>query len=204
MGINRYIRCKELGTKVYMISDQHWTKLPITLQQTSVIRLWFACTKNVRNNGNMKEKHFDDSKNARLQSILLNIMATYNFITTKHNKQGNCTQHRLHSRCRILTNSTKHRLSSTSNWYGTATWWTSSKQRLPWFCSLVLYYENITSSIKPEIHYALQRCQRRAEPRLHAQKFGQVQPRGFRVMRAKRQTYSSQYFETLCSEVQSW
>jgi len=57
---------------------------------------------------------------------------------------------------------------------------------LLWRC----YDENMTSSVKPEVHNISQRRQRMTEPRhkQHAQKIGEVRPRGFRVMRADSQT----------------
>ena len=54
--------------------------------------------------------------------------------------------------------------------------------------SSVPCYKNMTSAVKPEVHNVLQRRQRKNEPRdgQHAQKFGEVLPHGFRVMRADR------------------
>ena len=52
--------------------------------------------------------------------------------------------------------------------------------------------ENMTSSVKSEAHNVSQRrTQRRTSRRQLAQKFGDVWPYGFRVMRADRQTYKS-------------
>jgi len=55
-------------------------------------------------------------------------------------------------------------------------------------------YENMTSSVKPEVHNVSQCRQRRTEPRQrrngqYAKQFGKVRLRGFRVMRwTDRQT----------------
>jgi len=52
-------------------------------------------------------------------------------------------------------------------------------------------YENMTSSTKLEIHNLSQRHQKRIKQQSQAtctKKFAEVRPRGFRVMRADRQT----------------
>ena len=55
---------------------------------------------------------------------------------------------------------------------------------------LASWYENITSSIKPEVHNLSQRRQTRTKPRTQATctKIGEVRPCGFRDMQADRQT----------------
>ena len=55
-------------------------------------------------------------------------------------------------------------------------------------CAILPLCENMTSSTKLEVHNESQYCQRRTEPGQHAQKIGEVWPRGFQLRRTDRQT----------------
>jgi len=76
----------------------------------------------------------------------------------------------------------------------------SSKQCHAWFGPLTPWYDNMTSSVKPEVHNVSQCHQSRTSQghRQNTQKLREVSTCGFHAMRAdtptNRQTYSSQYF----------
>ena len=66
---------------------------------------------------------------------------------------------------------------------------------------MVQWHENMTSSVKPEVHNASERRQKRIEPRPLATGTENLVKCGRTVfelrVREDRQTYSSQYFATL-------
>jgi len=77
----------------------------------------------------------------------------------------------------------------------------------PSICPQITWYENMTSSIKSEVHNVSQRCQRKTEPRPQATcaknlvTFGHVvlklSERTYTDRQTERQTYSLQYFTNL-------
>jgi len=104
---------------------------------------------------------------------------------------------RLHPRCHILTNSTKHCSYLTSNWYCHLA---NSNVLL----DSAVWFENMTSPTKPEVYTyrnAVRGDRARASGTGNMHKIGEVRSCRFRVMRAdrqtNRQTYSSQYFAPL-------
>jgi len=97
---------------------------------------------------------------------------------------------RLRPQCRILTNSTKHCSCLMPNWYGTATWRTSKhnvfRESAHWSHGMKRWRH--PSNRKYIIYRNAVRGGSSHGHRQHAQKFDEVRPRFFRVMRANRKT----------------